>query len=73
MVTQLVEHERITTTVTKAKALRSLAEKVLALGKRGENQINIRKIESILTTPYTRKKLIFELAPRFKFKHMIKD
>lgn len=34
LVTQLVEHERISTTKTKCKALRSLAERVLVLSKR---------------------------------------
>ncbi len=35
MVTSLLEHERITTTVAKAKAARPLAERVITLGKRG--------------------------------------
>jgi large subunit ribosomal protein L17 len=33
MATQLVEHERIRTTHTKAKALRPMVEKIIALGK----------------------------------------
>jgi len=66
MVTQLVEHERITTTIHKAKALRPLAEKILALGKREANQRYIRRAQTILTTEFASKKLFLELAPRFK-------
>jgi large subunit ribosomal protein L17 len=36
MVTSLIDHEKITTTVTRAKELRKLAEKVITLGKRGD-------------------------------------
>ena len=35
MVTQLIEHERIVTTVAKAKELRKLADKMVTLGKKG--------------------------------------
>lgn len=36
MVTSLLKHEKITTTDTKAKELRKLAEKMITLGKRGD-------------------------------------
>lgn len=36
MVTSLFEHERIITTVEKAKELRPIAEKMITLGKRGD-------------------------------------
>jgi large subunit ribosomal protein L17 len=36
MVTSLIEHEKITTTVTRAKELRKLADKMISLGKRGD-------------------------------------
>lgn len=36
MATQLFRHERIETTAVKAKALRSYAEKLITLGKRGD-------------------------------------
>ncbi|RLD98419.1 MAG: 50S ribosomal protein L17, partial [Aquificota bacterium] len=36
MVTDLFRHERIETTLPKAKALRPLAEKMVTLGKRGD-------------------------------------
>ncbi len=66
MITQLIEHERITTTIHKAKALRPLAEKMLALGKRDANLQNIRRARTIITTDFASKKLFLELAPRFK-------
>jgi large subunit ribosomal protein L17 len=66
MVTQLVEHERIKTTVPKAKALKGLAEKMVAFAKRENVDYGRKKIQGILTTEFARKKLIMELAPRFK-------
>ena len=36
MVTSLLEHERIETTEAKAKEVRSLAERLITLGKRGD-------------------------------------
>ena len=35
MVCSLIKHKRITTTLAKAKAARSVAEKIVTLGKRG--------------------------------------
>jgi large subunit ribosomal protein L17 len=35
LTTELLEHERIVTTVTKAKELRGMADKVITLGKEG--------------------------------------
>ena len=37
MVTQLIEHERIRTTVAKAKEVRRVADKMVTLGKKGES------------------------------------
>ena len=36
LVTNLFEHGRITTTLTRAKAARPVAEKIITLGKRGD-------------------------------------
>lgn len=35
LVTSLIKHKRVTTTLAKAKAARSVAEKLVTLGKRG--------------------------------------
>ena len=56
MCTQLVEHERIRTTAAKAKALRPLIERVIALAKRNSVPSQ-REIQGILTTEVTREKI----------------
>ena len=66
MVTQLIEHERITTTIHKARALRPIAEKVLSIAKLEPNQKQIRLARRIVTTDFASKKLFLEIAPRFK-------
>ncbi|KRX00410.1 Ribosomal protein L17 [Pseudocohnilembus persalinus] len=72
LVTQLVEHERITTTLTKTKGLRELAERVMVLAKRvlDKNDENARReLQATLTTAYARTKIIKEIAPRYKDKY----
>ena len=57
----LFEHEAIRTTVPRAKELRRYAEKVITLGKRG-NEVEVRKV---LYQEHLVKKLLFDIAPRF--------
>ncbi len=64
LVTNLLERERITTTVTKAKALRPLAEKMITLGKRDTLHAR-RQAAAFLLSPPVLKKLFGTLAPRF--------
>lgn len=65
LVRSLIEHERITTTLAKAKEIRSLAERVISYGKRGE--VHHRRLAlSVLGDRSLVKKLFDELAPRFK-------
>ncbi len=64
LVTSLMEHERITTTVTKAKALRPWAEKMITLGK-AETLHARRQAAAFLQTPLAVKKVFDILAPRF--------
>lgn len=66
MATQLVEHERIRTTLGKARALRPLAERIIAYQKR-ENVALQRKAVNVLTSEYAKKKLRMELVPRLKY------
>ena len=63
-VTQLVEHERIETTVAKAKELRRVADKIITLGKRG-TLTDIRKIHAFVQTMQAGRKVYRELAQRF--------
>ena len=65
LVTNLVEHERITTTVAKAKELRRWAEKAVTLGKKG-TLADRRLLMARIPNADTVKKVFEELAPRFK-------
>jgi large subunit ribosomal protein L17 len=62
-VCSLIEHQRIKTTLAKAKAVRPLAEKMVTLGKNGSIHAR-RTAVSVLRHKDTVKKLFDEIAPR---------
>jgi len=64
LVTNLIEKERIQTTILRAKAARPLAERMITLGKRDSLHAR-RQAAAFLTTPNATKKLFTDLAPRF--------
>src|SRR5271169_5980795 len=64
LVTNLIEKERIQTTILRAKAARPLAERMITLGKR-DSLHSRRQAAAFLTTPGATKKLFADLAPRF--------
>ena len=64
MVTSLLDHERIETTEAKAKEVRSLAERLITLGKRGDLHAR-RQALRIITSKKVAHKLFTEIAPRF--------
>src|SRR5260370_18902281 len=64
LVTNLFEHGRITTTLTRAKAARPVAEKIITLGKRDTLQSR-RQAASYLMTPPATAKLFRQIAPKF--------
>ena len=64
LVTNLIEKERIHTTLLRAKATRPLAERMITLGKRDSLHAR-RQAAAFLTTPDATKKLFADLAPRF--------
>ena len=64
LVTNLFEHGRITTTLTRAKAARPVAEKMITLGKRDTLQSR-RQAASYIMTPGVTQKLFSEIAPKF--------
>ena len=64
LVTSLVMEERIETTIPKAKAMRPLMEKMIALGKRGDLAAR-RQAAAYLMTRESVNKLFDTLAPRF--------
>ena len=61
----LITHERIQTTLPKAKDLRPLIEKMVTLGKRGGLHARRLVLKTIPEAP-TVKKLFEEIAPRFQ-------
>lgn len=65
MVTSFLSHERITTTDAKAKELRSIAEKMITLGKRGDLHA-MRQAASVIRDKKVVTKLFTTIAPRYK-------
>jgi len=64
LVTSVIEHERIITTVPKAKAVRPLVDKMITLAK--EDTLHARRqAAAILEQPATVKKLFDKLGTRF--------
>ena len=65
LVCSLIEHKRVTTTLAKAKAARSVAEKMVTLGKKGTIQ-HRRLAVARLHQEKAAKTLFKEIAPAFK-------
>jgi len=67
-VCSLIEHQRIKTTLAKAKAARPLAERMVTLGKKGS--IHARRTAfAVLRQKDAVKKLFDEIAPRSADRH----
>src|SRR5205814_9320943 len=64
LVTSVIEHELVVTTVTKAKAVRPLVEKMITLAKRDTLHTR-RQAAAFLETPAAVKKLFDKLGTRF--------
>jgi large subunit ribosomal protein L17 len=64
LVVSLLEHQRIETTIQKAKEVRSIAEKMITLGIRGDLYAK-RLVLSRLSNRAVVAKLFNEIAPRF--------
>lgn len=65
MVTQLIQHERIQTTVAKAKELRKVADRVVTYAKKGDIH-GQRLAASIVRTEREQHKLLTQLAERYR-------
>lgn len=64
LVTSVIEHERVVTTATKARAIKPLVDKMITLGKK--NTLHARRqAAGYLQTPAAVQKLFDKLAPRF--------
>ena len=64
MVTYLFENGKIETTVTRAKEVRSMAEKMVTLGKKEELHAK-RQLYSYITKETVAKKVIDEYGPKY--------
>ena len=65
MVVSLLQYERIKTTLAKGKELRSWADKIITLGKKGTLHAR-RQAFALLRNEGIVKKLFDEIAPKFK-------
>ena len=65
MVTFLMENGKIETTVTRAKEVRSMAEKMITIAKNDELHSK-RQVFSYITKETVAKKVIDELGPKYK-------
>ena len=61
----LLQHERVRTTLAKAKELRPFVEKLVTKARKGENLCVRRKLISMLQDKSIVDKLIDDLSPRF--------
>ena len=64
LTTSVLDHERVITTVPKAKAVRPLVEKMITLAKKDSLHTR-RQAASFLESPATVKKLFETFGPRF--------
>ena len=65
MVTYLLENGKIETTVTRAKEVRRLAEKMITLGKKGDLNAK-RAAMAFITKEDVVKKVFDEIAPKYQ-------
>ena len=66
MVTYLLENGEIETTVTRAKEVRAMAERMITLGKNSSSLHSKRQALSYITKEDVVKKLFDEIAPKYK-------
>ncbi|MDR1146861.1 MAG: 50S ribosomal protein L17 [Verrucomicrobiales bacterium] len=66
MAGSLIQHNRIKTTLAKAKALRPLAEKLVTIGKKGGLHNRRLALARLINNEDWVKKLFGDIAPRFK-------
>ena len=65
LVTALLKHEKIVTTEAKAKEIRSMAEKMITLGKQS-GLSSYRQALTFITDKQVTEKIFSELGPRYK-------
>jgi len=68
LVTDLLAHEKVTTTEAKAKEIRTMAEHMITLGKQGTLHSR-RQTLAFVTDEKVGEKVFAELAPRYAERH----
>jgi len=68
MAASIIEHEQIVTTLPTAKEIRSIVDKLITLGKRGDLHARRQAISQIQDQTQVRK-LFDELGPRYAERH----
>ena len=68
---EVIEHERIQTTETKAKAVKPELEKLITLAKRGPDDLHARRqaLSALGQDKFAVYKLFEEIAPRYEERH----
>ncbi len=62
---EIIEHERITTTEAKAKAVKPQIEKLITLAKRGDLHARRQALSTLSQDKFAVHKLFAEVAPRY--------
>jgi len=62
---EMIEHERITTSQAKAKAVKPKVEKLITLGKRGDMHARRQALAELGQDKFLVHKLFEEVAPRY--------
>jgi large subunit ribosomal protein L17 len=62
---EIIEHERIETTVAKAKAVKPQIEKLITLAKRGDLHARRQALSTLAQDKFAVHKLFEDLAPRY--------
>ncbi|KAG0217172.1 ribosomal protein L17 [Mortierella sp. GBAus27b] len=66
LVTELIQHDRIKTTLPKAQELKAIADQMITLGKRGDLHAKVQAASYLREHPVTIPKLFGPLAERYK-------
>jgi len=68
LATSLIEHERVVTTLPKAKEVQSLAEKLITTAKKPDKVHARRQANKIVRTAQAQTKLMEVLGPRYQYR-----
>lgn len=66
LIKEVLEHERITTSEAKAKAVKPELEKLITLGKRGDLHARRQALSALSQDKFAVYRLFEEVAPRYK-------